>query len=181
MPIYSSKKKKFAPAPEGLWDGMCIDVVDKGIVPTQWGPKHKVQFRWVVNAEPKRTDGKPHMISMSYNNTLDEKSNLRKMLELWRGRKFTPEELKKFDLETTLNAPCQIQVAQDMGEDGDPYAFPQVVMKARPGPRVLAPEGYVREQNRPGYKPPHVNGNVDAEQPEDEPDYDTISDEEIPF
>lgn len=179
MPLYASKKT-FKPAPEGLWDGVCIDVVDKGMVDTQWGPKHKVQFRWVVNAEPKRSDGKPHMVSMSYPISMDERSNLRKMLELWRGRKFTPEEMKKFDLEGVLGKPCQIQVAQDTGSDGDPYAFPQVVMKARAGaPRVEAPEGYVREQDRPGYKAPVIE---EEEEVPEEPAYDQrIDDDDIPF
>jgi hypothetical protein len=179
MPLYASKKT-FKPAPEGLWDGVCIDVVDKGIVPTEWGPKHKVQFRWVVNAEPKRNDGKPHMVSMSYPISMDERSNLRKMLELWRGRKFTPEELKKFDLETVLHAPCQIQVAHDTGSDGDPYAFPQVVMKARNGHRVEAPSDYVRECDRPGYKSPKVEEEEEPEQL-DEVNYDQITDDDIPF
>jgi hypothetical protein len=180
VPIYA-KKKTFKPAPEGLWDGVCIDVVDKGMVNTQYGPTHKIQYRWVVNAEPRRTDGKPHMVSMSYPNSLHEKSNQRKMLELWRGKKFTPEELKKFDLESVLGAPCQIQVAHDVGDDGDPYAFPQIVMKARSGvPKVQAPADYVRECDRPGYKPPAM------QQEEEEQDYETaapvlIEDEDIPF
>ena len=182
MPFYVSKDRKFAPAPEGCWDGVCIDIVDKGMVQTGWGPKHKVQFRWVLNAIPKRTDGKPHMISMSYTVSMHEKSNLRKMLEVWRGRKFTPDELNRFDLETVLGAQCQIQVAQETGEDGDPYAFPQVVMKGKPGVRVQAPEGYVRECNRPGYKPPlmeETNGN--GNHAEEEVDYAAITDDDIPF
>jgi hypothetical protein len=179
MPLYASKKT-FKPAPEGLWAGVCIDVVDKGIVPTQWGPKHKVQFRWVVSAEPKRSDGKPHMVSMSYPISMDERSNLRKMLETWRGRAFTAEELKKFDLESVLGAPCQIQVAHDTGNDGDPYAFPQVVMRAGSGPRVQAPNDYVRECNRPGYKPPVIPDDDSQEQPlEEYPD--EITEDDIPF
>lgn len=180
MPIYA-RKKTFKPAPEGLWDGVCIDVVDKGIVNTQYGPTHKIQYRWVINAEPKRTDGKPHMISMSYPNSLHEKSNQRKMLELWRGKKFSKDELDKFDLESVLGAPCQIQVAHGQGDDGEPYAFPQIVMKARPGAqRVVAPADYVREQERPGYKPPVLPEEEEEATPE--PDYNQeISDEDIPF
>jgi hypothetical protein len=177
MPIYA-KKKTFKPAPEGLWDGSCIDVVDKGIVNGKFGPAHMIQYRWVVNAEPRRTDGKPHMISKSYPNSLHEKSNQRKMLETWRGRKFTPEELKKFDLESVLGAPCQIQVAHDTGDDGDAYAFPQIVMRSKPGaPRVICPD-YVRECERPGYKPPTMP--EEEEEIPEEPVYQS-QDEDIPF
>ena len=179
MPIYA-KKRTFKPAPEGLADGVCIDVVDKGIVAKQWGPCHMIQFRWVLNAEPRRQDGQPHMISMSYPLTLGKKSNLRKMLETWRGRPFTAEELKKFDCETVLGAACQIQVAHGEGDDGDPYAYPQVVMKARNGvPKVQPPAGYVRECNRPGYKPPVMPQEEEEAIPEEQA-YEAVE-EDIPF
>jgi hypothetical protein len=181
MPLYAGKKT-FKPAPEGLWDGVCIDVVDKGFVPTQYGPKHKVQFRWVVEATPKRSDGKPHMISWSYPISLDERAGLRQMLETWRGRAFTKEEVKKFDLETVLGAQCQIQVTHKEGTDGDPFAKPQVVMRAKAGVKVLAPPDYVRESERPGYKAPAIPDEDSQEQPLEDADY--IPDEQedpLPF
>ena len=84
--IAKKEKSSFTPAPEGLWPGVCCDVVDKGMVPTQYGDKHKVQLRWLVNAVPQREDKKPHMISKSYTLSLHEKANLRLMLEVWRGQ-----------------------------------------------------------------------------------------------
>jgi hypothetical protein len=156
MSIIAKKEKSdFIPAPEGLWPGICCDVVDKGLQPTQWGEKHKVQIRWLVTALPKRDDGKPHMISKTFTLSLHEKANLRLMLEVWRGKKFTEDELGGFDLEKLVGLPCSIQVAQEKGNDGAMYAFPQVVLRATPnGTKVFIPPDYVRAQNRPDYKAP---------------------------
>lgn len=149
MAIMASKQKKFAPAPEGLWPGVCCDVVDKGLVPTPWGAKHKVQLRWLVDAAPRREDGKPHMISMSYTLSLHEDANLRKMLEVWRGKKFTEDELQGFDLEKLIGVHCQIQVASDKGKDGDTYSFPQVVLKAQVNQgKTVIPADYIRQAER---------------------------------
>src|ERR1700677_1679847 len=111
MTIRAPKQKKFAPTPEGLWPAVCIDVVDMGMVPTSYGPKHKIQFRWLADATPKREDGRPWFVSKKYNNSMHEKAELRKMLELWRGRKFTKEEIDELDYESVLGARCQLQVA----------------------------------------------------------------------
>lgn len=45
-----------------------------------------------------------------YTASLSEKANLRKHLEAWRGKKFTPEELEGFSLTNILGAPCMLSV-----------------------------------------------------------------------
>jgi hypothetical protein len=158
MPIIAKKEKSnFQPCPEGLFPAICCDVVDKGMQETQWGSKHKIQLRWLVAAKPQRDDKKPHMISKSYTLSLHEKANLRLMLEVWRGRKFTEQETEGFDIEQLIGAPCQIQVAQEASrQSGDVYAFPQVVLKAVKGAPLVPIGDYVRECNRPGYKSPEM-------------------------
>lgn len=178
MAIYAKKPKStFDPCPEGLWPGVCIDVVDKGMVATDYGPKHKIQIRWVADAEPRRADKKPYMVTGKFNLSMGKKSKLRPALELWRGRPFTDDQAFNFDIETLIGAPCQLQVAQKQGDDG-PYAFVQVVLKATNGHRVSVPTDYVRECKRPGYQAPDV-----PEEIEEAPaDFDqSISDEDIPF
>lgn len=180
MPLYAKKPKStFDPCPEGLWSGVCIDVVDKGMCPTDYGPKHKIQLRWVADAEPRRKDGKPYMVTGKFNLSMGKKSKLRPALELWRGKPFTDEEAFKFDIETLIGAPCQLQVAQKQGDDG-PYAFVQVVLRAANGHRVSMPSDYVRERDRPGYKAPVVE---EEEEVPVEPQYDdqAITDDDIPF
>jgi hypothetical protein len=47
-----------------------------------------------------------------YTRSLHPKASLRADLESWRGRKFSPEELKQFDISKLLGAPCLLQVGR---------------------------------------------------------------------
>ena len=145
MPIYAKQKSgDFVPAPEGLWPAVCVDVVDKGMVESEkYKPRHMIQIRWVMDAEPALKTGKPHMAVRSFGCTLGKKSSLLPFLEAWRGRKFTEDELKSFDVEKLIGAPCQLQIIHN-GE----YANVQAVVPAGKGvPRLMVPEDYVRECN----------------------------------
>lgn len=182
MSIIARKTKggEFIPAPEGLWPGVCCDVVDMGMTPTPWGMKHKVQIRWLVDAKPSRQDNKPHMVSKKYTLSLHEKANLRQMLEVWRNRKFSDDELEGFDLDSLVGVACQIQVAQAQGDDG-PYSFPQVVLKAaNAASRVHIPTDYVRAKDRPDYKAP-VLPEEEVYEDEISDDEAEISDDDMPF
>ena len=50
------------------------------------------------------------MISTQYTNSLSSNGKMRPMLENWRGRKFSKEELNWFNLWNVLGADCQLQV-----------------------------------------------------------------------
>ena len=52
----------------------------------------------------------PRVMSKEYTMSLGEKSNLRKDLQAWRGKQFTPEELDGFDLYQVINKGCQLQI-----------------------------------------------------------------------
>jgi hypothetical protein len=146
--IVSYAKRNFEPAPEGLHRAVCVDVVDLGVQPTDWGEKHKVSIRWLI--EEKDMSGKQYMVSSRYTLSLDKKANLRKVLETWRGRKFTAEELAGFDLEKLIGANCQLQVSHsDPSEDGTVYANVQAVVPAVQGlPYLDVPRDYVRAKDR---------------------------------
>ena len=55
----------------------------------------------------------PRVMSKEYTLSLNEKSNLRKDLQAWRGQAFTEEELQGFDLLTIMNKPCQLQIINE--------------------------------------------------------------------
>ena len=52
----------------------------------------------------------PRVMSKEYTLSLNEKSNLRKDLQAWRGQAFTEEELQGFDILNVMNKPCQLQI-----------------------------------------------------------------------
>ncbi len=108
----------FQPIPEDLHLAICYGIFDIG---TQFNEKwdkssHQVILVWELpdcRGEFER-DGKrvnlPRAISKTYTLSLHEKATLRKDLESWRGKKFSEDELKGFDLKKLLGAACQIQV-----------------------------------------------------------------------
>jgi hypothetical protein len=112
----------FTPAPVGTHVARCVRLVDLG---TQHGEykgeptrRNQVLVTWELPDEMIEIDGKeiPVTTSRFYTNSLGEKANLRRDLEGWRGRAFTEDELKKFDLMNILGKPCMITIVG--GENG---------------------------------------------------------------
>lgn len=137
----------FEPCPEGLHHGVCVDAVDLGIVQTAFGDKHQVQLRWQV--DELNTQGKRFEVRKTYTASLGDKANLRKDLEAWRGKAFTPDELKGFDLERLLGANCQLNVVHTLADNGNLYANVRGIVPAPKGAVRLVPQDYVRQQDRP--------------------------------
>lgn len=115
-----SGNSDFKRVPVGVFAARCWSMVDLGTqrVEFQGDVKHqrKVQIGWELfgedeNGEPLVTDdGLPMVISKRYTLSLSPKSRLRPDLEAWRGRPFTDEEAKGFDLHNLIGAPCMINV-----------------------------------------------------------------------
>lgn len=135
----------YKPAPEGLNNAVCIDVVDLGMVDTQWGKKPKVRLVWEVEA--KQDDGKPFRVVQSYGASVGPKSTLRKHLKGWRGRDFTPEELKGFDLEKIIGVNCQLIVIHNESDDGRVFANVETILKPN-GVKLTPSPDYIRVKHR---------------------------------
>src|SRR6185503_20656322 len=118
--IAKDNQKEYPLAPQGLFQAVCVDVVDLGLVKDQYGEKHKVQLRWQLDMES--DDGQRFMVAKRYTNSLNEKARLRAHLESWRGQKFSPEELKGFDLEKLIGVNCQIQIVHSEDDKGRTWA-----------------------------------------------------------
>lgn len=129
----------FERAPEGNHIGICYQIIDLGMQKSVWNDKeswkHKVRIAWELPTELME-DGRPFSVSKNYTASLSEKSNLRKNLESWRGRKFTPEELEGFDLANIIGKPCMVQVVHNES-NGKIYANVETVASIPKG--VTAP------------------------------------------
>lgn len=134
----------YDPVPEGSHIAVCDMFVDLGMQDSRFGAKHKIYLRWQIpnlTVEYEKDGVKtvaPMTIGATYTLSLAEKSNLRPMLQSWRGRAFTADELKKFDVTTVLGAPCMITVTHEPKDGGGVYANVGVVAKLPPG--VPAPK-----------------------------------------
>lgn len=113
----------FKRVPAGVHIGRCYSLIDLGTQTTngQYGEKqqHKIRVAWELFGEDEDgqpltidVDGKemPMTISKSYTVSLHEKAGLRKDLAAWRGRDFTEEEAKAFDVSKLIGAYCMVNV-----------------------------------------------------------------------
>lgn len=168
----------FTPAPAGVHQAVCVDVIDKGIVEMpgfNGGPakkKHMISVAWQINET--RDDGKRYVIYRRYALTLNEKAALRKDLESWRGKPFTREEEMGFDVESVIGANCLLNVQHKPSGDKT-YANVVSIMPLVKGMPKLAADGYVRETEQAQQTATDGNGHAadfDASQ---------ITDDDIPF
>ena len=163
MPIYARKKEvEYDPAPEGLWPAVCVDVFDLGIQDYGFGPQEKIEITWQLEEKNAKT-GKRFQVAQRYTPSLHEKSRLRPMLEAWRGRKFTKDEEREFDIEKLLGANCQLQIIHNVRDEGRTYANVQAVVPQAKGTTKLRPEEYIRRIDREKNFEAHPDGNANAD------------------
>lgn len=84
----------FDPHPEGQWAMRCVDVIDLGTTVYMFGGQpnkaHKVSL--VFASGERNKDGRLLLVTTEYTNSMNEKANLRKFLESWRGKSYTAEQ-----------------------------------------------------------------------------------------
>jgi len=170
--VKEPEQREFTPAPEGLHQAVCADVwpIWTEPRPEEWGGglQDKTMLVWHID-EINPTDGKPYAVFKRYTASLHEKATLRHDLESWRGRKFSPEELKSFDLERLIGVNCQIQVLHKAGKNGKVYANAvSIVPAGKNQQKLVVAKDYERKKDR---KPDTPN----AEPMEDE------SGDRVPF
>ena len=180
MPIIASSKGEssgnFEPAPAGVHQAVCVDVVDLGVLDVSWQGQtkrqHKVNIAWQINED--RDDGKPFLVFKRYTLSLHEKSGLRKDLESWRGRKFTRDEEMGFDVEAVIGANCLLNITHNRVGDRT-YANVVSIMPLAKGMPPIHARDYVRKVDR-----------TPTEHVERAPDYDDstpppLTDDDIQF
>lgn len=181
MPIMvtAGSATEFKPAPAGTHAAVCCDVVDLGVLEVNFGGKskkqHKVNLFWQIDED--MDNGKPFLVRKRYTLSLHEKAALRKDLEAWRGRPFTPAELDGFDLEVLIGVGCQINIIHaPKPEGGGFWANVAAVMKMHKSMQTPKIRDYVRVCDRepessdtPAW-PPDIDYNGTG-----------ISDDDLPF
>lgn len=145
--VVKEQSSNFEPAPEGLSQVVCVDVVDLGIVKTEFGDKHMVRLIWQLPSTAK--SGERHTVSQRYTVSMHTKAKLRQHIEMWIGKKLTPEQLKGFDLEKMIGFNGQVQITHNVADEGKVYANVQAIVPLVAGTPKIAPLNYVRVQDRP--------------------------------
>lgn len=121
--------REFKVLPAGPHNAACQLIADLGLQETPYGDKHKVYFRFEVPGERIQYEKEgveydvPMSIGATYTLSLNERANLRKFLEAWRGKQFTKEELEGFELTNLLGKPVMLIVTNKVDKEGKTRAY----------------------------------------------------------
>jgi len=162
------------PHPADQFAAKCIDIIDYGLVEMTWQgrtkKKHRGCLRFFCGEYAEGDDGKefPLWVDAWFTLTLNEKGSLRPFLESWRGRPFTADELKQFNLAQLVGADAFIQVVHKP-KNGKTYANIASIMRLPRGTEpVQPPADYVRVKDRP--KDGESNGSAPSPFDQDDDD-----------
>jgi hypothetical protein len=137
MSLLTSAKSSYEPIKPGTYSAVCTAMVDVGTMTGPFGSQQKIWIQWEVD-EP-NANNERYVISKLYTNSISSKSKLREHLEAWRGRKFTEEELRAFDLRNILCKPCLLTVG-NQSKDGRIYDKVDAVGSLPRGMEPITPD-----------------------------------------
>ena len=143
----------FTPVAPGMHLARCYRIVDMGTQKTdfQGQIKHlqKVMLQFEVHGEDEdgkplvTAKGEPMSISKNFTLSLAEKATLRLDLQAWRGRPFTADELRGFELKNVLGVWAMITAAKALGKNGKEFTN---IVSINPVPVTIKrgglPEGF---------------------------------------
>lgn len=119
----------FERCPPGLHLARCYRIIDLGTQRAEYMGQtkylHKIMIGWEIHgtrddgSKLAMNDGRPFAIFKNYTLSWSEKANLRLDLQSWRGRPFTQEEMRRFDLKNVLGAWCMLNVIERPAQSGN--------------------------------------------------------------
>lgn len=122
----SSGSTNFEPMATGNYVARCYSMVHMGTIEENimgtLKKLNKVRITWELPTELKvfkeENGEQPLVISKEFTLSLHEKSNLRGFLKNWRGKDFTEEEARSFDIEKLIGAVCMLNITHKTKKDG---------------------------------------------------------------
>jgi hypothetical protein len=129
----------FKPHVEGIHPAVCVDVIDLGMVETEFQGQRRLvnKVRLFFETEQRNEEGKNCVISKTFTASLHPKAKLAEFLGKWRGRPVVPGE--SIDLAKLIGANCTLVISHQQNMVGRTYASIDAVSK--PTKRV-APSGH---------------------------------------
>jgi hypothetical protein len=140
MVLQSKVGGDFKPHPEGIHPAVCVDVIDLGLVETEFQGQRRLvnKVRLVFESEQKNEEGKNCIITKTFTASLHPKAKLAEFLGKWRGRPVVPGE--SIDLAKLVGANCTLVVSHQQNMVGRTYASIDAVSK--PTKRLVASGSY---------------------------------------
>jgi len=130
----------FKPHVEGIHPAVCVDVIDVGLVETEWQGQRRMvnKVRIAFETEQRNEDGKNCIITKTFTASLHPKAKLAEFLGKWRGRPVVPGE--SIDLSKLVGANCTLVISHQQNMVGRTYASIDAVSK--PTKRLVASGSY---------------------------------------
>ena len=126
--IIAKNSTSFELVPAGNHIARCYSMVEIGTVHDEtFNVRRKlVRISWELPNERKvfkpENGEQPFAIHKEYTLSMNEKANLRKDLESWRGKGFSDKEAEAFDITKLLGVPCMLNIIHKTGNNGNQYA-----------------------------------------------------------
>lgn len=155
--IENTGSGNYEACPAGMHLARCYQVIDLGTQKEEYQGEvkflRKIRIDWEIHGTDddgnsiKMKDGRPFSVKKEYTRTWADTGNLKKDLQSWRNKPFTPEEQNKFEIDNIVNAWCMLNVTQSTSKKGKIYSK---IIGVSPVPSVIKQAGF----------PPAVNQNV---------------------
>lgn len=134
------------PIAAGTYQARCFQMIHIGTVTEniqgQDKTLNKVRISWELPTELKEFkegDGeKPYTISKEFTLSMNEKATLRKFLASWRGKDFTDEQAKLFDITALLGVECVLSIIHKPSKDGS-RVYEEISSVSRPMKGTVCP------------------------------------------
>lgn len=130
--------------PAGNYVARCYQMIEIGTVDEFVMGKEvtakKVRIGWELPTELKvfkeEKGEQPLVISKEYTLSMNEKANLRKDLKAWRGKDFTEDEAKSFDITKLVGVPCMLNIIHKP-KVSDPTSYYEQIAGITPMPKGM--------------------------------------------
>lgn len=130
----------FKPHPEGIHPAVCVDLIDLGLVESEWQGQRRLvnKLRLVFETEQRGEDGRNCITTRTFTASLHPKAKLSEFIGKWRGRPVVPGE--SIDLSKLIGANCTLVISHQQNMVGRTYASIDAVSK--PTKRLVASGSY---------------------------------------
>ena len=166
--IDSGEKREYELLSEGLHQAVLADIEDLGMLPTQWGDKHKIRFVWLTDEADSKGFTKRAFDKFTF--SLNEKATLYKVLK---QMKIKLPAKGQFDVASLLGRQQGIVVQHSEPKEGTGKTYANIVSYMAPNPTatIRIPADFKRKVAAPAV----AGAKTSASDPG------PITDDDIPF
>lgn len=150
--VTEHKQSKFTPCPGGVHAAVCVDAVDLGTIVHRYAdeePVEQAKLALVYQVDEINPDtNKRFEPSAEFTASMNDKANLRKWLESWRGKSYTDAEAGSgVPIHKLVGQAGLVTIEQVATRKGRTYAKLKAITPLMKGMTPMVPAEYVRSKH----------------------------------